>query len=166
VFHGWENYFYLVGSAGAGLIGLLFVVVTLAGGRDPTKAILAGGVYMSPTALHFAMVLTLSAMALAPGLQPHAAGGFIGVGAAAGLAAAARACARILGPLVTAPHWSDYLTYAALPTLFYLALAGVAWAAWTAQPWAPGGLAFLLLCLLLLAIRNAWDLVTWIAPRR
>ena len=38
MFQGWDNYFFMLGSAGAGLIGLLFVVVTLTAGIDRSRA--------------------------------------------------------------------------------------------------------------------------------
>ena len=34
----WETFYFMMGSAAAGLIGLLFVVVTLSGEIDATKA--------------------------------------------------------------------------------------------------------------------------------
>jgi len=41
----------------------------------------------------------------------------------------------------------------------------VALAFWQDWPWAHGGLAAVITLALLLAIRNEWDLITWIAPR-
>ena len=40
-----------------------------------------------------------------------------------------------------------------------------AYAFWRELPWAHNGLAAMITSLLLLAIRNEWDLITWIAPR-
>ena len=37
MFHGWENYFGMLGTASAGLIGLLFVVVTSPPGLTPPR---------------------------------------------------------------------------------------------------------------------------------
>ena len=43
--------------------------------------------------------------------------------------------------------------------------SAVAAAIWTqASAWAATALAALLMALMLLAIRNAWDLITWMAP--
>ncbi len=36
VFHGWEN-FFLIGSAAGALIGLMFVVISLAAGNEPRQ---------------------------------------------------------------------------------------------------------------------------------
>jgi hypothetical protein len=46
-----------------------------------------------------------------------------------------------------------------------VALAVVAWAFWSGRSWAPAGAAAVITGILLLAIRNEWDLVTWLAPR-
>jgi len=34
MFEGWSDYFFMIGSSAAALIGLMFVVVTLTAGRD------------------------------------------------------------------------------------------------------------------------------------
>jgi hypothetical protein len=166
---GWDNFYYLLGSAAAGLIGLLFVVMTLTAGRERSGILRGAALYMTPTVVHFAGVLSICAVALAPGLPAPARGGAFGVFALAGLACAVRACVGIARPRKGAepPHWSDLWFYGAAPVAIYLALTAVdAAASWTRAPWAPHAMAALLLVLLLLGIRNAWDLVTWIAPAR
>ena len=166
---GWDNYYYLVGSAAAGLIGLLFVVMTLTAGRERSGILRGATLYMTPTVVHFASVLSISALSLAPGLPVAARGIAVGIFALAGLAVAIRACVGIARPRKSAeaPHWSDFWCYGAAPVALYLALAAVIAVSTTARPpWAPHALAGLLLALLLLGIRNAWDLVTWIAPAR
>jgi hypothetical protein len=65
---GWDNFYYLIGSAGAGLIGLLFVVMTLTAGRERSRILRGAGLYMTPTVVHFGVVLAISAIAMAPGL--------------------------------------------------------------------------------------------------
>ena len=57
MFEGWDNYFVLTGTASGGLIGLLFVVVTLTSGLERGRALRASGIYMTPTLVHFAVVL-------------------------------------------------------------------------------------------------------------
>ena len=86
-----------------------------------------------------------------------------------GLFYAARECFGIARPRrdSDSPHPSDLWCYGVAPTMFYVAIAAViALTFWMRAAWAPTAMAGLLLALLLLAIRNAWDLVTWIAPSR
>ena len=62
----WQTFFFLVGSAGAGLTGLQFVVIALiaeSSRRATTREIQAFG---TPTILHFCAVLLVSAILNAP----------------------------------------------------------------------------------------------------
>ena len=52
MFHGWENYYLLIGSAAAALIGLMFVVVTLTAGRDRDEVERGKQLYTSPIVWH------------------------------------------------------------------------------------------------------------------
>jgi hypothetical protein len=62
-------------------------------------------------------------------------------------------------------HWTDLWFYGVAPSALYLALGAVALALWMGGAGAPWGLAAVVTGLLLLAVRNEWDLITWIAPR-
>jgi hypothetical protein len=167
MFHGWDNYFFMLGSASASLIGLLFVVVTLTQGFDRTQALRASGVYMTPLAVHFAVVMAVSAISLAPGLDARKTALVLAIGALVGLGNAVRTCLGI--PALarsssTPPHWSDFWFYGVAPAVIYVALGVIAIAAAAGSGWAVEATAALLLVLLLVGIRNAWDLVTWMAP--
>src|SRR5579863_8997879 len=83
MFVGWENFYFMMGSAGGGLIGLLFVVVTLTTGGDAERLSRGQRLFMTPTALAFALVLAVSAVALAPGLSRAASGAVVAAIAAA-----------------------------------------------------------------------------------
>ena len=49
--------------------------------------------------------------------------------------------------------------------MIYVLLLGVSAAIWTGVSRAPLGVGVAVLALLLVSIHNAWDLVTWLAPR-
>jgi hypothetical protein len=168
VFHGWENFFFMTGSAAAGLIGLLFVVVTLTGGFDLDRAMRGQRLYMTPTAFQFTVVLTLSSAALAPRTPAAAEAAIVFFVALAGVGWAVQACwgIRAMRRADDAPHWSDFWLYGALPALLYIALIGVAAGLRVEAAWSPYALAVVLMAMLIAGIRNAWDLITWMAPRR
>jgi hypothetical protein len=63
-------------------------------------------------------------------------------------------------------HWSDFWWYGVGPAAIYLGMTIAAGAVWAGASRAPSWVAIVLLALLLMGIRNAWDLVTWLAPRR
>jgi hypothetical protein len=167
MFHGWENFYFMTGSAAASLIGLLFVVVTLTSGRELSQVMRGQALYMTPTALHYAIVLTMSAAVVAPGLSLPMMATLLGLIALVGLINALKACVGLagLGKNPDPPHWSDFWMYGVTPMLVYLALCVTAIFLGLAAPWAPYVMAALQLTLLLTAIRNAWDLITWMAPR-
>lgn len=161
---GWSNFYYLIGSAAAGLIGLTFVVVTLTAGRERSQALRGAALYLTPTVVHFATVFTISAVTMVPGLGLRAAALGFGFVALAGFACALRAAIGIRAGDLGSAHWSDFWLYGGLPAMLYLALMAAAIGVWAGAVGATRAMAGLLLCLLLLAIRNAWDTVTWIAP--
>ena len=168
MFKGWENFFLMAGGAAAVLIGLIFVVISLMGDR-PRESVLAGSkLYMGPIVLGVSFVLTLSAAALTPGITRPVFAGVTTVIAIWGLTRAAMSTwgigqlNRIGNEKV---HWTDVWFYGVYPILIYLALAADAFAFWENSSWARYGLAIIITLGLLLAIRNEWDLITWIIPR-
>jgi hypothetical protein len=166
MFEGWDGYFVLLGTASGGLIGLLFVVVTLTSNVDRSRALRAAGIYMTPIAVHFGAVLSISAITLVPRLTAPQIAGLIGLFVLLGLSAATRSCLGILEFRKGAdpPHWSDFWGYGAAPAASYALLLVAAAGVWARAGWSVYALAALLLILLLVAIRNAWDLITWMAP--
>jgi hypothetical protein len=166
MFEGWGEFYLLAGSAAAVLIGLLFVVVTLMQDRPRSSVLTGAKLYMGPVVLHVSFVLVLSAAALTPGIAPAAFAAVAGAVALWGLVRGAFVIMGISGLAADdKPHWSDVWFYGAIPTGLYLLLAAIAAAFWTEQPWAPRALAAVITALLLVTIRNEWDLVTWLAPR-
>ncbi len=166
MFHDWDSFFLLIGSAAGALIGLLFVVVTLTAGQERSSAQQGQSVFITPTVFHFAMVMVFSAVALAPGLATRTIGLLLGVCAVAALVNAIVVALRMfLRKAVQPPHWSDYWYYGAAPVVIYALLVASAACVWPSATIAAYAVGVTLLLLLLLGIRNAWDLVTWIAPR-
>ncbi len=168
MFHDWENFYFLMGSAGAGLIGLLFVVVTLTSGFERSQALRGSALYMTPAAIQFAVVLTVSAVAIVPGLPLWGTAALFGLIALVGIFYAIRTCIGISRPIDNnnPPHWSDMWMYGVTPAIAYVVFVAAAVAVWTRADWAPYAVAAVLMALLLVGIRNAWDLITWIAPMR
>jgi hypothetical protein len=66
---------------------------------------------------------------------------------------------------VTPTHWSDLWAYGIAPVAASLALSASVAAIWIAPHWAARGVAASVVAMLLIAIRNAWDLVTWITAK-
>ena len=166
MFTHWHEFYLLAGSAAAVLIGLIFVVVTLMSDR-PRSSVLAGSrLYMGPVVLHVSFVLALSAAALAPGISGPQFAIVAGVVAVWGLARGVMSIAGIRArDGEDTPHWTDSWFYGVFPSLLYVGLAAVAWGFWNGAAWPPNGVAAVITGLLLISVRNEWDLVTWLAPR-
>ena len=164
MFQDWENFYILIGSASGALIGLLFVVVTLTSGLERDRALRAASLYMTPTVVMFATVLVIGALATAPGISTWVQCCLIGAMAPGGVAYGISLIVGIRRMRSKAQHWSDVWCYGVLPTAAFAAL-GVADALVLISPrWAPYGVGAVMVAMLLTGIRNAWDLITWMAP--
>ena len=169
MFEGWGNFYFLLGTASASLIGLMFVVTTLTRGAERSQVERGQRLFMTPTVFNFASVLTLSAVALAPRLKPDLQLAVLGLLGAYGLGYAAvivwQGSLAVLREKLM-PHWSDLWCYGIIPLAIYLVLEASLLAAALGISFGSFGVALSLLSVLLIAVRNAWDLVTWMAPRR
>jgi len=166
VFAGWENFYLLVGGASGSLIGLMFVATTLTAGLEPSRVSRGAMVYFSPIVFHFAVVLLVSALALAPQLRAVGDCAFLEACAVVGLVYAIATTVRVLSfGSENPPHWSDRYFYGYAPTLAYVALALAAAAAPVREKESAAGVAIVILALLMLGVRNAWDLATFLVQQ-
>ena len=164
MFEGWGEFYLLAGSAAAVLIGLIFVVISLMQDRSRSSVLSGSRLYMGPIVLGVSFVLVLSAAALMPGIER---GQFAAIAAVVALWGLARGVMSAVGiaRLKDEVHWTDLWFYGVLPSVIYLGLGAVAFAICWELPWAKAGLSVAINAILLVAIRNEWDLITWIAPR-
>jgi hypothetical protein len=166
MFHGWDNFYLLIGTAAATLIGLLFVVATLTRGLESPHSARGTRLYTTPTVFHFAAVLVMSVVALTPELSRQAGGPMIAICGAIGFVYAAAIALQLRAPVgPDPPHWSDFWWYGFAPVIIYPVIGAAAALVWAAIPSGAYAVGFALLTLLVVGIRNAWDLVTWLAPR-
>ena len=164
MFSGWQTFYQMTGEAAATLTGLLFIVASLTSGRSSSGHERGVMLFTSPTVFHFASVLAISALALAPDGERFRA---VLMFAWAALSLAYTAYLAVqLYRIENPSHWTDFWWYGAAPVALYLALAGATVTVYAHLAHAAYGVALCLTALLLVAIRNAWDLVTWLAPRR
>src|SRR6202161_3196864 len=80
----WHDFYVLVGTAGATLLALLFVAVSLGAGYLTEERQSATRTFMSPVVVHFTSVFFLSAVALFPSHQAKFFAPIIGVTALIG----------------------------------------------------------------------------------
>lgn len=160
----WGDYFFMIGSAAASLIGLMFVVVTLTAGRGRQEVEWGKQLYTSPIVFHLAAVLVLSGAALAP-LSPKIFAIGSSLVALLGVSIGVRSALGIARrPATREAAGFDIFWYGVAPALAYVATAVSAAAMLLNRKWGEPALAGDLMGLLLVSIHAEWDLVTYLAP--
>jgi hypothetical protein len=160
----WHDFYVLVGTAGATLLALLFVAVSLGAGfltderREPTRT------FMSPVVLHFTSVFVLSAICLLPWHHGQILAALIGITAVVGAIISAVITVQIVRTDMT-NYIEDYLAYGLFPCLGYLGLLTASVLIDFEQEIAFDVLAGALLLLAVVSIRNAWDLTLTMVRR-
>jgi hypothetical protein len=160
----WHEFYTLIGTAAAALLALLFVAVSIGAGalsRDsagPTRT------YMSPVAFHFTAVLFLSALVLAPSETSTSLGMLLGLTAAAGFTYAGFVISRLMKDGIA--DLPDRLAYGATPLIAYAAIFAGAVMLLKGADRAAEVLAAGALMLLVVNVRNAWDLLLAMARRQ
>lgn len=162
---GWSDYFFMVGSAAAALIGLMFIVVTLTAGRDRNELEAGKKLYTTPIVWHLGVVVVLSGGAVAPVVASLWMGSGLLVVAALGLAYAFYITGGILRAQL-ASNFSGYdaFWYGVAPGAIYVAIGVSGWATLRNLAFGAPLLAAAVMALLLVSIHNEWDLVTYLAP--
>jgi hypothetical protein len=165
---GWENFYVIIGSSGAALIGLQFVVIALVNdARSRNEARAAGSnhtisAFGTPTVVHLAGALVISAIMSAP--WPSLAGLTITLTACGviGMLYGVVVIRHARGQTEYKPVMEDWLWHVVLPDIAYATLTVAALAVHAA----PLPCGFLIgasaLALLLIGIHNAWDTVTYL----
>ena len=166
MFGSWQEFYQMTGEVAATLIGLMFIVTTLTSGR-PASAQAERGVklFTSPVVFHLASVLAISALVLVPDGEGRSSLVILSGWVLFGLFYTVR-CAIHLRTIPDPTDGTDAWWYGVAPAATYAALAAAIGLGWARVQHAPYLMALSVLILLLLTIRNAWDLITWLAPRR
>lgn len=162
----WESFYLMVGSSSAVLIGLLFVVITLTTEGETSTTTDSQRTFLTPTVYHFGAPFFVSAVAITPELSVPVTAIAVALPALVGLFLSAGALMRLSRRRVRAPHWSDHIFYLVLPAALYLALLLSAWAFWSGWAWGAHAIAATVIALVLLGIRDAWDIATWLVHSR
>jgi hypothetical protein len=154
----WHDFYVLVGTASATLLGLLFIAVSLGAGFLTEERQSATRTFMSPVVIHFTSVFFLSAIALFPSHQAGFFAALIGGTAAIGAIISTYITIQVVRTDMT-NYIEDYLAYGLLPGLGYFALLVAAVSIYFEKDFGLNALAGALLLLAIVNIRNAWDLL-------
>jgi hypothetical protein len=160
----WHDFYVLIGTAGATLLALLFVAVSLGAGFLTEERRLGTRTFMSPVVVHFTSVFFLSAVALFPWHQAEFFAVLIGITALIGATISTYITVQVVRTDLT-NDMEDYLAYGLLPGLGYLALLAAAVSIYLEKDFGLNALAGALLLLAIVNIRNAWDLTLTMVRR-
>lgn len=162
----WVNFYVIVGSSAGALTGLTFIAITLIPDERRRGANLSVPAFTTPTVVHFAMALLLSAALAAPWPSLAPLGALLVIVGIGMLTYGVIVVRRLRRVDEYALVLEDWLVYGACPLVVYAGLI-VAGALLASHPMpALFGVAAVLLALLAMALHNAWDLVTYIALLR
>lgn len=157
----WNSFYVIVGSSAGALIGLQFVVLTLIAERPRAGVSEASAAFATPSVVHFAVVLLLSAIMSAPW---HAFGivavlwGLLGL---IGIVYAVVIARRMRMQSIYKPVFEDWLFHVLLPLAAYATLAVSAYVARFYERSALFVVGAATLLFLFVGIHNAWDGVTY-----
>ena len=159
----WRDFYVLLGTAAAALVALLFVAASVGAGILSGQNTAGTGMYMSPVVVHFTAVLFVCAVGLVPSHTWGSFGLIVGAGAVAAFIYADVISLWVLKDRST--DAIDTLAYGVAPALGYLAAVVAAALFLFGSHRAPDVLGGALIWLLIVNIRNAWDLVLFIVRR-
>ena len=156
----WRDFYLMIGTASGAIVGATFIVASLTSGIKEREVGIRG--FITPTMVHLSSVLVGCAILAVPTLTPFSLALLLGAGGLAG---------AIYGVAVATRIWamkldlSDRAFYVVLPILAYSLMAGAAlMACWFVQPTFET-FAVALVALLIVGMRNAWDMGTFMITR-
>jgi hypothetical protein len=164
--HGWDNFYIMTGAAGAQLIGLLFVIITLGTHLSASSVVHGVRAFLTPTLVHFGSVLLQAMIVLAPWTSPWPVGVLLGLCGLVGLAYLIDVVRKRQKVQFVSLHLLDWIPYAAIPALANLALIAGAIGMIAEKSLAPYFLAGATTLFMFAGVYGAWDLTLWIVKNR
>lgn len=163
IFRDWHDFYLLLGTTAATLIGAMFVVAALGAGFLTRRHTPQIRTYLTPTVIHLTSVVLASVVALVPALDWQSlAFGFTAAGGG-GVFYSGFVGWHIVHRREV--KWIDHIWYALLPIAGYgLILASALSIFLNAVP-SFAAVALGLILLLVAGIRNAWDMIVFFASQ-
>ena len=159
----WNNFYVIVGSSAGALIGLQFVVVTLIARMPRSGATVEAGAaaFSTPSVVHFAVVLLISAVSAAPWQGTTGIAAFWVVIGLAGIIYSLVVARRMRKQPAYKPVFEDWAFHLLLPLAAYVILVASTLVVSSNTHAALFMPASSILLLLFSGIHNAWDAATY-----
>jgi hypothetical protein len=159
----WHDFFAIIGTASATLIGAMFVVVSIGIGFLTRDRATATRTFLTPTVTHLSTALFGALMTMVPALVWVWLGAITGLGSVAGLIYSVRVLFGFRQHAGT--DHSDWMWYALFPPVGYALLLVTAATALRGAAISLDLLAAALIVLLIAGIRNAWDMILFLVTQ-
>jgi F0F1-type ATP synthase assembly protein I len=162
VLSAWESFYVIVGSSGAALTGLMFVVIALVA-ETPRRSTSEIDTFGTPTIVHFCAALLVAAIISAPWRSLANVALTIGALGVCGIVYTTIVIRRARRQTGYRPVFEDWLWHGILPFIAYATFLSAAIALTRAAESSLFAIGAVTLLLLFIGIHNAWDTVTFIA---
>jgi hypothetical protein len=159
----WESFYVIVGSSGAALTGLQFVVMALVAESRRKSSPETIDAFGTPTIVHFCVVLLVAAVLSAPWQALSSPAIVLGICGLAGIIYIGVVTMRARRQKDYRPVLEDWIWHTGLPFVAYGALLSGAIALVLHTHEALFIIAATTVLLLFIGIHNAWDTVTYVA---
>lgn len=160
--HEWHDFYVLLGTASATLVGLMFVAASIGAtvfNEDHRGALEA---FITPTVVHFAAVLFACLLITMPTHAWETISSLLAVGGLAGVVYGGRVLVQLIIRHRFNVEVIDRLFYALIPMASYLLALAAAVLGFLHIAASAYVMAAALLVLLFAGLRNAWDMMLWI----
>ncbi len=122
--HGWQNFYFMVGGASAGLIGLMFVALSLGIHLVNAQTLTQMEAFATPSVLYFASTLLIACAMLVPDFIPLYLGVILFLGGIAGLLRSRSHIRQLVRVAIQYRDFTlwDWLSQIIFPALSYVLL--------------------------------------------
>lgn len=155
----WHEFYVLVGTAAAALLALLFVALSIGVGSLNRNLAVATRTYFSPIIIHFSSILFISCIMLIPEGAPLLIETILCVTAIVGASVGLVVFTRVARAQHETLVFFDRFAYGGIPALAYVLMFATTILAARGWEWSLHLLAAGVLALMLVNIRNAWDMM-------
>jgi len=160
--HEWHDFYVLLGTASATLVGLMFVAASIGAAVFNEEHAAALQAFITPTVVHFAATLFASLVIMIPTHSWQSLSALLAAGGLAGTIYSGRVLVQLIVRHRFNVDITDRMFYALIPLVGYLLALTAAVLGFAEKPASAYVMAAALMGLLLAGLRNAWDMMIWI----
>jgi hypothetical protein len=163
----WSSFYSMIGAAAASLTGLMFVVITLVVSANRERRNPDGiSTFSTPTVAHFAGVLVMSAVMLAPWHTFSYPAIVFAVGGLVGALYVSVLIARTIRMTLYQADLEDWIWYNVVPLAAYLLILAGGLLLLAANAVGPFMIAAASVVFVVAGIHNAWDIIVYLTVSR